>query len=227
MTTGRFDLYGPIHKAIRMVMGETLTNLGRADASDPASVAPVLEQVRWMLDMCVLHVEDENAFIHAAIAARAPQWEAETVADHEHHLTAIDSLRATADAVDAAPAALRAVALTRLYRAFAVFVGENFLHMEVEESANNSALWAHYSDVELMAIHDALVASLPPEAAAAGMRFLLLAATPAERAATLRAIRETAPESVFDGLLEAIRSGLSPLDRQKLAVALGGFAVAA
>ncbi len=227
MNGGRFDIYAPIHKAFRMLMGETLTAVGRADAGDPASVAQVLGQVRTLLDFCAMHVQDENAFVHTAIRARAPEWQGETPADHDHHLEEIAALRAEADAVEAAGPGGRTAAFTRLYRDLAVFVGENFRHMEVEERDNNAMLWKLYTDAELIAIHDALVASLPPQAVAEAMRLILLASTPAERAATLHMVRETAPEPVFDQMLEAIRPALTPLDRQKLAVALTELAQAA
>lgn len=227
MNTGRFDLYGPIHKAFRMLMGETLTAVGRADAADPASVRQVLAQLRQLLDYCGLHVQDENEFIHAAIKARAPGWQGETLADHVHHADEIAALKAEVDAVEHAAPAARAAAFTRLYRRLALFVAENFRHMEVEEGENNAMLWSLYSDAELAAIHDALIASLPPAAAADGIRLILLAATPADRAAMLDGVRRTAPEPVFDGMLEAIRPALTPLDRQKLALALSDLAQAA
>jgi hypothetical protein len=53
-------------------------------------------------------------------------------------------------------------AALQLYRHPARFVAENFEHMQVEETVHNEALWAHYTDAELKALHDRLRASIPP-----------------------------------------------------------------
>jgi hypothetical protein len=227
MNAGRFDIYASIHKAIRMIMGETLVAVGRADAADPASVRQVLAQVRSLLDFCEMHVKDEDEFVHSAIRARAPEWQGETLADHVHHAAEIAALRSVAGAIEEAAPAARAPGFAQLYQQLAVFVGENYLHMAVEESENNRMLWALYTDAELVAIHDALIASLPPQAVAESTRLILIAATPAERAGMLHMVRQTAPEPVFDGILERLRPALTPLDRQKLAVALDNLAKAA
>ena len=49
-----------------------------------------------------------------------------------------------------------------LYRQLTLFMAHNFEHMNEEETAHNAVLWAHYTDAELVGIHDALVASIPP-----------------------------------------------------------------
>jgi len=216
MTQSRFDIYKPIHKAFRLIMGETLVAVGRADPEDPASVDETLARVRELVDLCEMHVMDENAFIHPAILARDPGFALATVADHDHHTADFVELRALVDAIALAGPADRGTAMHRIYRRLAVFVGDNLLHMEVEETANNGALWRLYSDEELRRLDHELVQSLPPEAAMKGVRLILLAATPADRAEMLAHIRAGAPAEVFDAILASLSDALSPLDRQKL-----------
>ena len=57
----------------------------------------------------------------------------------------------------------RATAVAELQRFLAQFVAENLTHMNVEESWNNAVLWETHSDAELIAIEQAIVASLSPE----------------------------------------------------------------
>lgn len=225
--TGRHDIYAAIHKGLRMLMGDTLVLLGQADASDAASVERALARVVTLLDTCAAHLEHENDFVHAAIAARSTSWDGQTAEDHVHHVTHIRMLRTLVEAVETAPAGQRTAALTRLYRELALFVADNYTHMAVEESENNRLLWALYTDEEILGIEHALVASLSPEDAMASLRIMLLAATPADRAATLHGMRLHAPEPVFDATLDMIRPLLAPLDRQKLAFALDDLARAA
>ena len=227
MNTERYDFYAAIHKALRMLMAETLVAVGRVDVEDPASVASVLARIRGLLDLCTVHVEHENDYVHPAIAARAKTWDGKTAHDHEHHVTHIAELRAAVARVESAQPGRRASLLNRLYRDIAVFVADNYLHMEIEQSENNRLLWAHYTDEELLAIEHGIVASFPPDEVMATAPLLAAAATPADRAAMLNGMRQRAPEEVFNTVLERLRPMLSPLDRQKLAFALDDFARAA
>ncbi len=79
------------------------------------------------------------------------------------YLAAISRLRAAAsDLLAASRGAMQAEAALRLYRQLALFVGENFAHMHVEETLHNQVLWSCYSDEELRALEGSIVASLPP-----------------------------------------------------------------
>lgn len=227
MNTERYDFYAGIHKALRLLMAETLVAVGRVDAEDPASVASVLGRVRGLLDACAAHVEHENDYVHPAIAARAKSWDGKTAHDHEHHVTHIAELRSAVARVETVETGRRASLLNRLYRDIAVFVADNFLHMEIEQSENNRLLWAHYTDDELLAIEHGIVATFPPEEVMATAPLLAAAATPADRAAMLNGMRQGAPEEVFNAVLERLRPMLTPLDRQKLAFALDDLAKAA
>ena len=56
----------------------------------------------------------------------------------------------------------RARAALRLYRLLAIFIGENFLHMHMEETDHNDALWFAYTDAELVALEHRIHAMIPP-----------------------------------------------------------------
>ena len=92
--------------------------------------------------------------------------------------------------------------------------------MHVEETAHNAVLWARYTDAELVAIHDALVASIPPEEMMFTLRWLVPFMNPAERAAMLRDMRVHAPAPAFAAALEVVRPHLAGREWDKLAAAL-------
>ena len=220
-TAARFDMYTPIHKAVRAFMGETLRNVGRMDPADDAEVADVLGQARELLDFCTAHLEKENKFLHPAIEARRPGAAARTVDEHLGHEQSIRELAAAASAVEAATGSARAAAAQRLYRHLALFVAENFEHMNVEETANNAALWATHTDAELLDIHGALLAAIPPQEMAQVLRWMIPALNHAERVELLAGMRQGAPAPVFQGVLALARAHLAPRDWDKLAAALG------
>jgi hypothetical protein len=89
--------------------------------------------------------------------------------------------------------------------------------MHVEETAHNAVLWAHYTDAELAAIHEALVASIPPEEMMLVARWMLPSVGAAERLGMLLDMRSKAPPPAFAAVLETIRPHLSAGDWSKLA----------
>ena len=217
----RYNMYGFIHKALRAFMGDTLLRLGRMDVADARDVDATLRQARELLGFCRVHLDDENRFVHPALEACEPGSAARITGEHVHHeediallleqIDTLEHLRVDGAASEAAG---------NLYRWFALFVGENLLHMDYEEREHNAVLWAHYSDAELLAIEGALVASLPPQASALALRWMLPSVNHAERVQLLGGIRANAPEEAFGGVLALARSQLDEHDWRKLSAAL-------
>lgn len=217
-TAPRVDLYAPIHKALRLFMGDTLARVGRVDVSDAADLAAALHQVEALLEACRSHLSHENQQVHAAIEARRPGVTQRVAAEHEEHLEAIAALGADAAALWALPTA---AAAHRLYRHLAVFVGENLVHMNVEETAHNAALWDSCNDAELMDVHQRIMASIEPAEMALVLRWMAPALTPAERAEMLGAMQQQLPPEAMRQVLDIVRANVDDTAWAKLARALG------
>ncbi len=215
--TPRFDLYAPIHKALRLFMTDTLARVGRLDVHDGAEIVATLGQLDALLDLCTSHLQHENDFMHPAIEAHAPGGARTTAADHEEHRRAIDALRREAALLRCAPTEPGAL---RLYRQLALFVADNLQHMHVEETVNNATLWAQHTDAELHALHDRLLASIPPQEHAQVAHWMLPALTPTERAAVVGGMRAQMPAPAFDAMLATLRQRLDDTAWRKLARAL-------
>jgi hypothetical protein len=93
--------------------------------------------------------------------------------------------------------------------------------MHVEETVHNSALWASYSDAELIGFHDALLATVPPAEMMLVMRWMLPQLNAPERLGVMQAMRVGAPPPVFEGLLTGVRGQLNVREWAKLAYGLG------
>lgn len=214
---GRFNLYASIHKALRAYMVDTLTLLGRTDPTSPTQVAAAAAQTLALLDFCQGHLEHENGFVHPALDALCPGV-ADRIAgehvEHEHHIAHLSSV---ARALAKGDVAQRDRALYALYLGLALFIADNFQHMNVEETVHNPALWASHSDAELVAIHDALVAAVSPAHMALVTRWMLPNLHAIERLDLFRDMRARAPAPVFEGMLEAAHRLLSGEDWAQLA----------
>lgn len=220
-TAARHDMYVGIHKALRHFMSDTLHRIGRMDTNDAADMARALGQFEDLMTMCEQHIQHENQFIHSAIDARLPRGATRTAGDHVEHAAHIEALRSDARQVAQADALARPALALRLYRHLALFVADNFQHMNLEETQNNAALWAHYTDDELDALHHRLVASLPPQEMMGVLRWLIPASSPAERSQLLGGMQAGAPAAAFQAVLDVIRPHLDDTAWDKLARALG------
>lgn len=220
-TTPRYDVYAGIHKALRLFMSRTLCTLGSTDPANPHELDAALDLLQRLLALCELHLKDENEFIHPALERAKPGTSARIAGEHGHHAEAIAALWAQRDALRQAAPEARATALTRLYRELALFVADNFQHMEFEEREHNAILWAHYSDAELSAIEQALVASIPPEAMMEALHWFIPALNASERVGMLGGMQQGMPAPVFEGVLQIAERTLAPQAHAELLRALG------
>ena len=213
-------MYAAIHKALRSYMMDTLFRTGRLDVGDAQEMAATLAQADELLAFCLGHLVHENDFVHTAIEARRPGGAARAADEHVEHVESIEALRAEVAALPLAPAAARPALALRLYHHLSLFVAENFEHMHFEETHNNAALWALYSDAELVAIHDRLLASIAPQEHLVVARWMLPAVSPAERAAIVGGMKQSAPPAAFQGVLAVVRPHLDDSAWLKLAAAV-------
>mgnify|MGYP001599354908 CR=1 FL=1 len=227
MSPTRFDMYAFIHKALRAMMADALVALGRLDVNEAEGVAQTLARLRALLAACRSHLQHEEDFVHPAIEARRHGAARTTANDHRHHCEQIATLEGAVSTLEHAGVAQRAALAHALYLELAAFVADNLQHMQVEERDNNAALQAAYTDEELLAIHDRLVASIPPQEMAATLRWMLPNLSAPERAALLGGMALSMPRAAFDGVLVLARQNLNARDWLKLMMALGPMPVAA
>lgn len=219
--TARYDIYRQVHKALRIAFAQTHAHVGRMDCSDPDDTHAALRAVEDLLATCSSHLAHENAFVHAALEARAPSASQRTAEEHRHHDDAIARLsQACVDVARAAPAQRQPIA-DRLYDELGEFIAENLAHMRYEETVNNTQLWTHYRDEELLALEQALIASIPPDELLPTLAGIVAAVPPHERVLMLDGIRRNAPPPVFDAMLGAGLRALDARDADKLLRGLG------
>ena len=216
----RYNIYTVVHKALRAMMSDTLAVVGRMDLKDTCERAEAVNRVRELLGVCLSHLKHENEFVHPALEKALPTSSRGTGDDHAHHEEEIADLYALVNTFDNASDLDRVQLGHQLYLELTRFVGDNFQHMAVEETENHAVLASFYSDLEILMIEGALVATIPPEEMGVWLKWMLKAMNAAERAFLLRGMREAAPPPVFKGAMELARVHLSDRDFYKLEAAL-------
>ena len=218
--TARREIYHLVHKGIRACMSETLVRLGRVDVAAPESVAAALAAVTELLQMCAEHLAHENTFLHTAMERAQPGSAKRCTVDHDHHVKTIAELQARLAAVQAADGPGRERALKVLYRLLALFIAENFEHMEVEESENTALLQTHYADQDLLEIEQAIHAHIKPERMMVWLRWMLPNVTRRQRAEMMKGVQAGMPPEVFAAVLEMIKPHLIASERAALSADL-------
>lgn len=179
--TNRIDLFTLIHKGLRWWMGDVSAQLGATDFTDPAA-ATSLEDLIACLETLEAHSTHEATFIAPVLDARSPYrgqpWHAEHASLDAQAETLVRQARELRAAGATHPQAT-AIGL-ELYRAFARFTSEMYLHLDDEETRLMPLLWAVCTDEELTDILTAFRAAHGPESAILYAR-LATAFTPAER----------------------------------------------
>lgn len=217
----RIDLYTGIHKAVRMLMCDLLVALGRMDSADAEETRAALARLRGFLDFARHHLHHEDQHMHPAMESRRRGSTANMRTQHAEHEEAFERLEALALRVESSSAGERAAAALGLYRAFALYMADDLVHMHEEETENNAVLWAHFDDAELAGIHRSIMASIAPAVLTENLRWLVPAMTPAERADLLCGMRAGMPPEMFAGIAALARSVLGEREWSKLLTALG------
>jgi len=217
----RHDIYGPIHKGIRLALSDLLVRLGNTDFADETAARELLGAVRRQLILSAGHLHHEEVEIHGALEARAPGATLTLQADHDHHRRAFETLEAAIDAVEAAPPTERAAPARQLYLAFSQFAAADLAHMAEEELVVLPLLHRLFDDAELIAMEARIVGAISPEKTIEYLKLMIPAMNPAERAGFLAFVRAGAPPEVFDAILGfAARPTLPPEEYKALEVAL-------
>lgn len=217
LLTPRFNMYGPIHKALRLFMSDTLGRCGRLDWQDEVELAEVTGQVEALAGLLGQHLAHEDSFIHPFMQARQAGSAAKAGAEHHDHQEALAALALEARLLRQQPCEAQA---SRVYQELALLVADNFQHMHLEETAHHQCLWQHASDSELASLHDRLLESIPPAEMMQTLAWMLPALAPRERAGMLLGMREGAPAPVFAVVLKLAEQRLDAKGWAKLQAAL-------
>ena len=215
-TPATHDFYFRIHKALRLSLSRLLVRLGNADPDDDAVMCALFEDLRAQLVLSASHLRHEDEVIHTALAEVAPDVVAELEAAHAHHHASFELIAQLGLEVRLEPVGARDGAMRNLYLAFSRVVAEDFAHMAEEELHVLPLLQALFSDAELIAMEEAIIASVGPEEMAQTARLMMAAQRPSERLAMARQARETLPTEVFDGLMANVLPAMDPADAERL-----------
>ena len=204
----RVNIFNQIHKGLRALLYETSLLLQQTDFADGKEMKDAVERVILVANLFDDHARHEDKFILPAIQGFEPSivdaFEQEHITDK--HLTR--ALKDSLQAIQMASPLVRIEMANELGKTFIQFMVFNLEHMAKEENILNKILWRYYSDEEILAIQNNILASLSPWSAAAGSRWMMRGLNNPEIVRWLRSVEESAPEAVFKKLFVTAESEL-------------------
>lgn len=220
--TGRWDIYGPVHKGLRKAHGEMLIRLGSSDWAGEDQDALVAD-LRSHLAIAAKHLAHEDAHIHPALASRASECVEPLEDQHDHHRARFGLIEGLINALSVSDCRDRAHCGRALYLGFSELVAEDLAHMHHEETVVWPALCEHFTDAELKAMEMDIIAALSPGEVIGFMRLMIPAMSHPERVALLGGVKADAPAEAYAAVIESVEPDLDPAAWARLRSDLGGI----
>lgn len=215
------DSYRDIHKGIRSDLFALTGEAGRIDPSSPEDVRALAVHLDATVSLLVTHAGHEDAHVGPVMVDALPDLAATIERDHAVLEGRLVDLQAWArDAVEAEANTTRG-AVQRLYIELASFTSAYLAHQDLEERIVAPELHRVLGVEGVLAVHRAIIASIPPEQMAASLALMLPAMNNDDRTELLGGMQAGAPAEVFAGVWSLAASVLEPRDVAVLARRLG------
>jgi len=140
MTTQRFAIYRPVHKAIRHVLFSTSHNVGMTDFGGDADVQEALEAVDNMLSLLHIHREHEDKYVHPPAESRIPGITANFEADHLKDIALSTEVGEITGRIRSASVEDRVALGIQLHERLNAYIGIYLGHLYREETVMQQAL---------------------------------------------------------------------------------------
>lgn len=216
MVQQRFELYRPIHKAIRHMMFATANTLGIADFRDDTVAQDALGNLEQTINMLKVHAGHEETYAHPELEKRAPGFIAAFEQDHQHDDEVYAELRRLSQDALNANSDQKAALGIEIYRMYNAFVGEYLGHLVREETELQQAFWDNFTDEELGAIEGAIMAAVSPDVMAQFLPLVCGSMNPDELSFMLGGMKMMAPPAMFAGVVQMAEQATPPQNWAKV-----------
>jgi len=215
------DTYRDIHKGIRADLFDLTGSAGRIDPSCPGDVADLARHVDQTVDFLVTHAGHEDTHLVPVMSELLPELNATIQRDHATLEGGLVDLQGWARNAVAAADGERRGEVQRLYVELASFASAYLAHQDLEERVVAPELHRVIGPDGVLAIHQAIIASIPPDQMTASLAIMLPAMNNDDRTELLGGMQAGAPPEVFAGVWSLAGSVLEARDVAVLARRLG------
>lgn len=160
----RYNIFHQVHKGLKALLYETALQVQHTDFWNVGEADDVIEQIDEVIRLFEKHASGEDTYIFPVVEKYEPSvadaFEQEHVKDHflGQLLAGAISLYKNAGIITE-----KSEAGKQVHAAFSKFMLFNIEHMAKEEDVLNPILWRYYTDAELMAITQQIIANIPQD----------------------------------------------------------------
>jgi len=190
----RYNPFNMIHKALRNMMYDTALSLQQTWFADIHEAETAIEKVETIVHLFERHAHHEDSYVLPAIekydAALVQSFEDE----HEEDLSLGNKLKNLINIYrNVYFEEERINAGSAICKASTDFMVFNLEHMGKEEILINKVLWEHYTDEQLLAINQQIVANIPAEEMAFTSKWMIRMINNHEAIVWLSKVKSAAP----------------------------------
>jgi hypothetical protein len=206
----RYNAFYQIHKALRALLFETAIMMQHTDFTNEEQADATAKCIAEVVAMFDSHAHTEDRYILPLIEAYEPavatMFEAEHVQDMElsNRLTSLLNALSNNSSAEAKETIGNTISV-----AFNEFIAFNLAHMAKEEKELNQFLWKYMTDEQLHGITMEIIAKLPFEKLQAANIWMMRGLNNLEISNWLTQIKNTAPEDIFDGMMQLAETELT------------------
>jgi hypothetical protein len=192
-------------------------HIQQTDMADQTCAAAAIAQIQLLLELFDAHAYHEDSFILSEVEKRNASFADEFEEEHVEDLRLTTSLRNKVSIYEAAEPGVNAfIAGNELYYALNDFVAFNLKHMNKEEKQLNEFLWANFTDEQIIDMEIRLQQAIPSERLFTYFIWMIRGINDSELKMWLTAVRNGAPDFIFQGLLAECKNQLSEQRWMKL-----------
>jgi Hemerythrin HHE cation binding domain len=215
------DLYRDIHKGIRAELFAITSAAGSIDPADRADRVALFEHVSAVAAVLESHAHHEDDVIDPVLAVHRPDLAESIAADHTQLEASFGAVTLAAEELVFAAGPDRGRLARTLYLDLARFTGAYLVHQDVEERIVMPAIEQAVGVPAVVALHERIVSSIPPDEMARCLAFMLPAMNVDDRCEMLGGMRAAAPAPAFDAVVGLARSVLRPAEFDAIGARLG------
>lgn len=206
------DLYRDIHKGIRAELFAVTSTAASLDPTVRVDRQAIADHVGSVSEVLTSHAHHEDEFIDPVLVEHDAQLAEQVTTDHERLERRFEGLVSLArEAVDAVTADHRR--LTHLlHLELSSFTSDYLAHQYLEERVIMPVIERAIGPDATLAIHEAIVSSIPPDEMARSLSFMLPAMNNEDRVEMLTGMRNSAPAEAFAAVADLARSVLRTTD---------------
>lgn len=213
----RKNLLNPIHKALRAICYDTAQHLQQTNFQDREESAAAMTNLRRTLSLLDLHIAHETDFIHPLIKNFNIDLQRHLREMHGESMEFAAKVRAEIDALHhCINAEEKTKKGTAVFEAFETLMVFNLILFIKEEKVLNEMLWTTCSDDKLRTVEQEMIISMPADVLEFETLWMMRSLNNLEISQWLEGVRYSAPDFVFESLVQLAENELPARRFEKL-----------